>query len=621
MRRTLVAIGEARRSLPAYVGRAVGIGIVACALAALGYLVLLQARIGSFAFGGSGKSSVDKHIKVALLDSNATRGYMAGLSGASPGGYDRILKAWEGLLTEAGAEWHRVAAKELARGLGPSTVLVLPAAGALADETVGAVEAFLSRGGGVVATWQLALRNQAGRWRGFDLLARWLSFEPASWEGKETPRYLTLRAGGPLTAGIDAGARLALHGFDQPLLGVLPDPAALWTDWAMNPVRVEGRPLGAITTARFGRGRLVWFAFPVTLVGQGDRDQRILRRLVKNAIYWAGRRPLVHLLEWPEAAPAAAVFAMDTEHKFSNAARVARLFDKALAPVTFFCLSDLALSHSAVLRELLRVGEIGSHTDDHKPLAGLSLTEQVAHLEKSRRDLEALSGQPVRGFRSPEEKIDENTIRALRQAGYWYLAGDPQKPAAVPSLRRDGGRPLMIVPRVPLDDYDMIAGGENTEPARVAGKLEAEFDRVRNFGGLYFLSFHTEWLAQERYLPVLGETVRYARANGAWLATFGDLYRWWVARDGIRVALGPVGPKRLELRITNEGVAQVRGVSLAIHLGQGVSQVGITPDKIPAPQVSYELEREGEALIIELSVVAPGESEVYFIDFEPRAGS
>jgi len=74
----------------------------------------------------------------------------------------------------------------------------------------------------------------------------------------------------------------------------------------------------------------------------------------------------------------------------------------------------------AELRDLLSEGfEIGAHGFSHKLLWKLSQEELAKEIAPCRPILEDILGADVRMFCYPKGRYDSNTIRALKEAGYW----------------------------------------------------------------------------------------------------------------------------------------------------------------------------------------------------------
>jgi hypothetical protein len=87
-------------------------------------------------------------------------------------------------------------------------------------------------------------------------------------------------------------------------------------------------------------------------------------------------------------------------------------------PITPY-LGRPALSPSE-LRELASEGfEIGAHGFSHKFLWKLTPEELAAEIDPCKPTLEDILGTEVRMFCYPRGRYDSNTVRTLKQAGYW----------------------------------------------------------------------------------------------------------------------------------------------------------------------------------------------------------
>jgi peptidoglycan/xylan/chitin deacetylase (PgdA/CDA1 family) len=79
----------------------------------------------------------------------------------------------------------------------------------------------------------------------------------------------------------------------------------------------------------------------------------------------------------------------------------------------------LPLLDAAALRGLVSLGwEIGSHGCDHRPLGTASAVDVHEQLQRSREELEALVGEPVRAFAFPYGDVPAGSRTALAEAEY-----------------------------------------------------------------------------------------------------------------------------------------------------------------------------------------------------------
>jgi peptidoglycan/xylan/chitin deacetylase (PgdA/CDA1 family) len=102
---------------------------------------------------------------------------------------------------------------------------------------------------------------------------------------------------------------------------------------------------------------------------------------------------------------------MDTG--FRGLQAVLPIIDVSDIPVTFYTTANFASWHPAYIRQLAGQHEIASHTFYHTHF-------ETADLQKSRIQLEAITGSPVYGLRMP--RMQTVAMTDVRQAGYRYDA-------------------------------------------------------------------------------------------------------------------------------------------------------------------------------------------------------
>lgn len=98
--------------------------------------------------------------------------------------------------------------------------------------------------------------------------------------------------------------------------------------------------------------------------------------------------------------------------------------DETNTRATFFVVGMLAERHPELVREIAARGhEIASHSYDHRLVSALTRTELRADLERSKKQLEDLTGTPVIGFRAPEfsvQSTDHFCFEVLAGLGFQY---------------------------------------------------------------------------------------------------------------------------------------------------------------------------------------------------------
>lgn len=107
-----------------------------------------------------------------------------------------------------------------------------------------------------------------------------------------------------------------------------------------------------------------------------------------------------------------------------NIERILALLDERRTKATFFTLGWIAERYPQLVRRIVDGGhELASHGYGHQRASDLDETAFFADIDASRKLLEDLSGQPVKGYRAPSFSIGENNLWAfdcLERAGYLY---------------------------------------------------------------------------------------------------------------------------------------------------------------------------------------------------------
>jgi polysaccharide deacetylase family protein (PEP-CTERM system associated) len=143
-----------------------------------------------------------------------------------------------------------------------------------------------------------------------------------------------------------------------------------------------------------------------------------------------------------------------------NMARMLDLFDEAGVRTTCFVLGWVAERQPELVKKIVSRGhEIGSHGWSHELIYRQSEGQFKQELERSRKLLQDLSGQPVRGHRAASFSIDQRNLWALdviAEAGFGYDSslfpvhhdryGLPNAPRQIHRLRTPRGHTLIEFP-------------------------------------------------------------------------------------------------------------------------------------------------------------------------------
>lgn len=524
---------------------------------------------------------------VLLLRAEATARHFASVPGAAPDAYDRRVDGWRQRLDSLGARVRIVDETALLAALAPEVVVVAPSAAALHAETLAGLTAAIERGTGLVATWTFGVYDADGAWRGYGPLGDLVGARalPGA-ESGEAPRYLALHGQTGLAVGVPAGARLEIQPYDRPLPLASDAAVADFVDWSMLVRDVEApAPQTAVARATRGRGRVVWLNFePAAVVGGGVAAMRV-DRLVGNALAWAGGRPLADLETWPHGARVAAAIGLDAEHEFAEGQAIAARLSASDVPFTSFVLTKLAGDHVETVRALATAGEIASHTHDHRPLSEQDEEGQRAELVESRVILAELTGRTVVGLRPPEEQTNGDTVTALADTGYHWVVGWRDKDRAEPWILESAGKAVVVLPRIPHDDYEYVVRRPQDDVAAAWASMRSDLQQVRRLGGFYFFDFHTQFWKAPAIRAGVQHLTGLRNLPGVWLAPVGEIAAWWRARSraAVRVASGGDGAVTVEVAT---GVALPElGVSVYVPEGFGAWTVEAVSGAAPTAAV------------------------------------
>jgi polysaccharide deacetylase family protein (PEP-CTERM system associated) len=160
--------------------------------------------------------------------------------------------------------------------------------------------------------------------------------------------------------------------------------------------------------------------------------------------------PTVNRSDWPRL----------ESRVVDNTERLLDLFDRSKVRATFFVLGWVADRHPGLVNTIVRRGhEIGSHGWSHELIHEQSPEGFRSELERSRKLLQDLSGQPVEGHRAASFSIGRSNLWALdtvAETGFRYDSslfpvrhdryGMPQAPREIHRLKTPGGNMLIEFP-------------------------------------------------------------------------------------------------------------------------------------------------------------------------------
>lgn len=446
--------------------------------------------------------------------------------------YRSTLASWSALIEEAGGTTREVVDAAELRGVADDELLVLVEAPCLSADEVAAVKEHLEAGGGVLANWAVGARDASCEWTGWQTVLDMTGAEDVRELPSRQGLYLTVPGAVALSPGFDPGTRIELRP-DPSLALRLGGPRVYWSDWALNPEPDEsggGADVAAVATFSPLGGRISWLGFRLAQFAT-PADSSHLARLAGNAVAWAAGVPYAAPAAWPGARRAALVFTLDVEDEARNAMFTARFLKDRNLPGSFYVVSQLVLDDDELARALSDVGEIGSQTADHTPVAGLTAQDQRVRLRRAWAEIDDWAGVGPTGLRPPEERFDVNTLDAWRRAGGTYVLAANDARSASPEIHQAGDGTLVLLPRILKDDYNIIVQDRVLRATSLGQAFLGGTAKMRAIGGLAIVAGHTQIMREGARIAALGAVADSALAQGDWwIVRASDVADWWTAR-------------------------------------------------------------------------------------------
>ncbi|MGH7637801.1 MAG: polysaccharide deacetylase family protein [Gemmatimonadaceae bacterium] len=487
----------------------------------------------------------------------------------NPSTLDTIIAVWRRALAPSGATV-RVVRPSAIRSTN-ARVLVVPSSPCLSLDTRAAIDGAGERGQGLIVSGPTGTHDAGCRRIGYGLLLGLTNASRVEAIRERSMVYAAIPAGTPLSADLPPGARLNIAPAGQIALRV-PARDVFYSDFTLGANPVDDAPYldAAVVRGTYRDARVVYFGFELRDVADDAWHHDVLSVLTRNAVAWAAGTPIVALAPWPSGYRSAAVIAQDVEASFANARYALDSLEALGVRSTFFVTSNLAQDHRRLTRAMLDVGEVGTHSENHRLLGGTPFEAQLERLESTRRDLGELLENEVSGLRPPEEQFDEATMRAWLAAGGQYLLGANDTRCAAPELLGFSGDTLVLLPRAFADDFAAAGPEYRRAPHLVAGIMRADMRRAKDLHGLYVLSYHSQLLAKPEYVGVVAGLARELVADSSiWLATAGDVADWWRRRSLVEVQVVRTTDAYIDLRVRNRGDDVLKNVAVLVSLPRG----------------------------------------------------
>jgi peptidoglycan/xylan/chitin deacetylase (PgdA/CDA1 family) len=220
--------------------------------------------------------------------------------------------------------------------------------------------------------------------------------------------------------------------------------------------------------------------------------------------------------------------------------RILALLEKHDIRATFFVPGDTIRRHEALVKEIHARGhEIGHHGDVHESPAHLAIDDERKILEAGIREIERVTGETPKGYRSPAWDLSPHSVGLFQECGFLYdssMMGDDFRPYF---LKHDGKETDVVELPVSweLDDaphflFNFVPYLVGTSaPSKVHEIWAAEFEGAYLSRGVFTLTMHPQISGRYHRVKMLDELIRHiAGHSGVRFATCAEVTADWLTR-------------------------------------------------------------------------------------------
>ena len=569
--------------------------------------------------GAQTAAQVTSHLRLVPLQSKVRVAIVREPGSATYAGdsakFDAGLRRWATTLEHIGAEATIVAPAKLEAS--DADVILIAASPCVGPATRKAVTAALKDGRGVIMTWLSGVADGGCKPVGFGMITQLTGASRVDTLEARNDAYVTVPAGSPLAVNLPPGSRLEVIVANHVALRA-PGRDAYWSDYLHNPEPAQKVELldAAIVRAHHGDGRVVYWGFDLPLTVNDSANgwnTSLAEVLVRNTVAWAAALPMATLEAWPRSFTAAAVLAQDVEDEFANGQFALDSLRAAGVRGTYFLVSNLAKRNKQLAKDMAKYGEVGTHSENHKVLGGTPDTAQMRRLGVTQKDISEIVGAPITGLRPPEEQFDVATLSAWVAAGGTYLFGSNNARTAGPELISVGKDTLVLFGRNSNDDFYSVRKVGRTNTDALAAEYLLAYQKVRQLGGLYLLSYHSQMLSTRELVPAVAKIARTLAADSAlWLTTAGEVARWWRTRQAVEVTSRMAEANRMEVTLRNTGTDSLVGAVAYMEPPKRLAGTSTSVGRLLPPR-----EGENDGIRLELPPLPPNSTVVASITLGP----
>lgn len=360
--------------------------------------------------------------------------------------------------------------------------------------------------------------------------------------------------------------------------------------WSLPPyLRSAARSVARRARRKATKTRIKYTQWPM------EFSADVLKMLVAQSVRHTCRDEILPVVwRWPNDCRAAMVVTHDADTRFGIEKGLRTLIEieeEHGIRTTWNLIADgkqYKLSAEALQELRSKSMEVSAHGLCHDGMLDkVSQDERRARISEARRKLESMTGDEVRGFRAPWLLRTDDMWQALEDAGYLYDTSYPDTDHLTltrsgmgvatnmpyhPVVSDEAVRELRIL-ELPLSaPQDVELFIERRMSNEEAYKIWTDkMDSIYARSGLVSFLFHSDksGVSSSRRMDVYRRLLEHAKSlDGLWVATAGEIRRWWSARENISIDANVNGQK-IETVIVNRNTSPFEGLTIRMMLAKG----------------------------------------------------
>lgn len=568
-----------------------------------------------------------REANIAILFSDYTKNMMAD----NGKWLNENNATWEKFLNNNNSNFESITDEDIERGNHYKyDLLVLAGSFSLSDLEIIQIKKYLDKGGSIFATRGTASYSEDCKWRGWDFFSEVFGVKYSKEMGSDdVSKIHTLRGGIPITANIPAGYPLRVASWDKPITVEVLDPRtkqiSFWYDYRLEEglIRERIKNTAGMVYGSYGAGRFIWMGFDINSIIGINEVNVFFDRFFNNSITWLLKKPIGFVKDWPSGYNAAAILAPSLNGNIQNIKNLLPILTKENIEATFFVEPHIANDNKKLVKTISNFGEVASLIDIGY-LASVNDTvnklydynTQFERLIYAKQVLSKITHQKITGLLPYYGYKDENTIRAVINAGYNYIIVDSLTDRLVPKTIIRRGQRILSISQTGRDDYEIIRNFGLSQPEYQFYTYQEDIDRILFVGGLFLFKMHTNYQCDEKNIGVVKDVISDLKEKKFWIATSEEIQKWYRIKDNLELKTEQRGNSRVVVTISNPGVNVASKIIIYVDLNDKADNISIESEFIGTRKAAFSHQRGSGIINLYINDLQPNESRTFYIDIE-----